>query len=161
MKYILLLKGQVVAVTDESPYTGTPKLKEFDVEYDQAVDMRGSDMKSFEEAEKYAEACTKLTGETYLAFDNGAGTSHRYGIMVPPKVGDDVSYGFNGDYYPCGKVVRITPGWRIYTSDDTKSDASNRKHLMFNRKGKTSGWKMKGGTWGLVKGIVDERNPSF
>ena len=162
MSYVLFLNGQVVGVTNESPYTGTPKLKEFPgVTYDSAKDMRGSDMKSFEEAEQIAEACTKLTGETYLAFDNGAGTSHRYGIMVPPKVGDDVSYGFNGDYYPCGKVVRITPGWRIYTEDTSLPKGAHRQQCMFNRVRKTSGWKMKGGTWGLVKGIVDERNPSF
>ena len=157
MSYVLFNKGQVVGITSECPFTGTPALKKLHVEYDKVKDARGSDMKSFEEAEVIAIKLTELTGETYLAFDNGSGTSHRYGVMVPPKVGDDVSFGFNGDYYPCGKVVRITPGWRIYTEDPSTS--GTRSKCMFNRKGKTSGWKMKGGTWGLVKGIHDERNP--
>lgn len=160
MKYVLFNKGEVVGVTTEPPFTGTPRLKKFDnIEYDAAK--TDPDFKSFEEVEAIAVKLTELTGETYLAYDNGSHTSHRFGVMVPPKVGDDVSYGFNGDCYPCGKVVRITKGWRIYTENPDKPEGAPRKHLMFNRKRKTSGWVMKGGTWGLVKGIVDERNPSF
>ena len=150
MSYILLNKGQVVGITNETPFTGTPKLKEFPgITYDAVKNARGSDMKSFEEAEQIAAALITLTGETYLAFDNGTGTSHRYGVTVPPKVGDDVSYGFNGDYYPCGKVVRITKGWRVYT-DSGKT---------FNRRKNSSGWMMAGGTWGLVSGHISEQNP--
>jgi len=190
MRYVLFSKGQVVHATTESPFTGTPKLKEIKradgsiVTYDKAK--TDPDFKSFHEVELIAEQLTEIMGVKYLAYDNGAGTSHRYGVMVPPKVGDDVSYGFNGDYYPCGKIVRITPGWRIYTEEqvvdpttkliDTSTEEGKalaeaaqarrdadpkreRKIKMFNRRKNTSGWKMKGGTWSLVMGIVDERNP--
>ena len=160
MRYVLFSKGQVVYATNESPFTGTlvlAVLKRSDgsiIEYDEAK----NDFKSFAEVENVASVLNNIMndGLVYLAFDNGSGTSRRYGVMIPPKVGDDVSYCFNGDYYPCGKVIRITKGWRIYTSDDTKLQGS-----MFNRKGQTSNWVMKGGTWSLVKGIVNRSNPSF
>lgn len=159
MSYVLFNKGEVVGVTTESPFTGTPKLKEFEgVTYDEAKDTRG--FKSMGEAEAVAEKLTKITGERWIAFDNGDGLQ-RYGVMELPKVGDDVSYGFNGDYYPAGKITRITPSLRIYVSDEAKPDAHPRKHLVFFRRKQTSGWVMKGGTWGLVKGIHDERNPHF
>lgn len=149
MNYVLFNNGQVVGVTTESPFTGTRKLKEIPgITYNQVK--TDPDFKSLHEVEMIAAILTELTGETYLAFDNGEYTSHRFGVIVPPKVGDDVSYGFNGDYYPCGKVVRITKSWRIYTE----------KHVFFRRKQSTQ-WVKKGGTWALVKGIVDERNPHF
>jgi hypothetical protein len=159
--YVLLNKGKVVAVAPEQPYTGTPKMKEFPgITYDQAK-QNGWDYKTFAEAEDIAAQLTEIYGVTWIAYDNGSGTSDQFGVMELPKVGDDVSYGFNGDYYPCGKIVRITKGLRIYTEDVSKSDGAHRQKCTFNRKGKTSGWKMVGGTWSLIKGIVDERNPHF
>lgn len=162
MKHVLFLNKVPVYVTDDSPYTGTPKLKEFvvqgksgleKIEYNSAKNAERLD--SWEQACEVAILASKQFGETYLACDNGAGTSHRYGIVRAPKVGDEVSYGFNGDYYPCGKVVRVTPGYRVYTQDGEQPER------MFNRKGKRAGWVMKGGTWSLVRGHHNEKNPHF
>ncbi len=149
-KYVLFNKGQPVHVTDVSPYTGTPKLKEFaGVEYDQAKNSH--DYTSFEEVEELAEKVTALTGELHLPYDIGANCYPRFGIFTPPKVGDKVSYAFNGDYYPCGEITRITKGWRITTSTGK----------VFNRRKNTAAWVMVGGTWSLVSGHISEQNPSF
>jgi hypothetical protein len=66
-------------------------------------------------------------------------------------MGDEVSYAFNGDYTPCGVVVKITKGFRITTSTGR----------VFNRSKKSAGWMMVGGTYRLVGGHISERNPSF
>jgi hypothetical protein len=161
MMYILFLKGQPVHVTYESPFTGTPALKPFiGIEYDQVKDHR--DFKSLEEVQALADHFNEVgvlgrgidvTGEKpfFLAHDNGDWTSHRFGIFEPPKLGDKVSYGFNGDFYPCGEIVRITPGWKIITSSGKA----------FNRRKASSTWLMVGGTWSLVQGVHSRLNPEF
>ena len=149
-KYVLFNKGQPVHVTDVSPYTGTPKLKKFPgVEYDEVKDSR--DYNSLAEVEDVAAKVTALTGELYLPYDMSENCSPRFGIFVPPKVGDKVSRAFNGDYYPAGEIVRVTKGWRITTSDGT----------VFNRKKTRPSWVQVGGTWSMVSGHISEQNPSF
>ena len=83
------------------------------------------------------------------------------------KVGDDVSYGFNGDWYPDGKVERITKkylttsrGRRYYLRtyidrmwDDEREDYINVEREVFQSLG--------GGTWTLIKGIHEAQNPHF
>jgi len=148
MLYVLFNKGLPVRVTTESPYTGTPKLKEFPgLVYDEAKS--SWDYKSFAKVEGIAMRLTAMTGKTYLPCDASASTSPRYSVIEAPAVGDPISYGFNGDYYPCGTIVKITKGWRI-TSSTGK---------VFNRRKNSCGWRMVGGTWGMVAGHVDERNP--
>jgi hypothetical protein len=71
--------------------------------------------------------------------------------MEMPKVGDPVSYGFNGDYYPDGHITAITKKFQITTSTGNK----------YRRVKSTSGWKRTGGTWSLVKGHIYEQNPHF
>jgi hypothetical protein len=84
------------------------------------------------------------------------------------KVGDEVSYGFNGDWYPDGTVVRITKsGKYLYTSTGNKyikyvfkkwtklDEDHNYGDVM------TEGYQTPGGTWTLAKGVYNERNPSF
>lgn len=150
MKYILLNKGAVILVTEESPWTGTPTMKEFPgLPYDQAKSAR--DLASFEEATDFAAQSTTLTGELFLPYDEGSSTWPRFGIFTPPTVGDDVSYGFNGDYYYDSKIARITKNWMIITENGTR----------YNRVRKTSGFKKVGGTWWMVKGIHNEQNPHF
>jgi len=154
MLYVLFNQGQVVATTTESPWIGRPEMREIPgVTYDSAK--TDPDYNSFAEVEDIANQLAALDGQSWIAYDNGSHTSHRYGVMTIPKIGDDVSYGFNGDYYPCGKITRITPSLRITATDER----GNKK--VFNRKRTTSSWVMVGGTWSLVKGIHDERNPSF
>ena len=110
-----------------------------------------NDWSSYDDVTRIALYLTAMTGKTYLPIDAGSHVSPRFDIIEAPKVGDDVSYGFNGDSYPCGKITRITKSWRIYT-DSGKT---------FNCKGITGVWMMVGGTWFLIIGIVDERNPHF
>jgi hypothetical protein len=94
---------------------------------------------------------TAMTGRMYLPVDNGPHHSPRYDIIDAPQVGDEVSYGFNGDYYPDGTVVKVSPTFQITTSTGRK----------YRRKGSTAGWYQPGGTWGLVRGLIYEQNPSF
>lgn len=109
------------------------------------------DWKDMDTVESLARYLTAMTGEIYLAADRGPAVAPRYDVIHAPKIGDPISYGFNGDYYPCGTVVKITKGWRI-TSSTGK---------VFNRRKESGGWTMVGGTWGMVAGHVEERNPHF
>lgn len=149
MIYVLFNDGKAVHVTTESPYTGTPTLKEFPgIEYDQ---VKGDwEFKSFEEVDALAKQFSTAE-KTYLGFDQGESCSPRFGLFEAPNVGDEVSYAFNGDYYPCGTIVKITKGWRITTSEGK----------VFNRRKQMPGWLMVGGTWRLVHGHVSKLNPEF
>lgn len=112
---------------------------------------------SLEFVTRLAASASKLTGDEWLPVDRGSHTSPRYDVMVCPKVGDDVSKGFNGDYYPIGKVVAISkaPERRVITVDGPRGK------LRFYRNKLSSGWTQSGGTWGLVKGVVDRYNQEF
>lgn len=88
-----------------------------------------------------------------LAVDRGRWVSPRYSVTKAPKLGDDVSYGFNGDYYPDGYVAHVTKG----TARVVKTTGGG----VYYRRGLTERWIKKGGTWGLVPGHRSERNPSF
>lgn len=107
--------------------------------------------KDFATVEKIAAHLTEKLGYLWLPVDRTESTSPRYDVMVAPRVGDKVSRGFNGDYYPDGEIVKITPTFQIKTSNG---------HT-FRRVKNTSTWIMSGGTWGLVSGHIDERNPHF
>lgn len=109
------------------------------------------DWLDFATVEKLARYVTAMTGRDYLPTDATEAVAPRYGIVPAPKVGDPVSYGFNGDYYPCGHITKITKGWRVTTSEGK----------VFNRRKNTSGWRMVGGTWGMVAGHIYEQNPHF
>jgi hypothetical protein len=112
-----------------------------------------SDLKSFGDAESLAYAATKDLGQTFLACDNGSHVWPRYDVVAAPREGAAVSYGFNGDYYPDGYITKVggTNCSRVYT--DTGS--------VYNRRRNSGSWVKRGGTWSLVMGHVDERNPSF
>ena len=69
---------------------------------------------------------------------------------------DECSKAFNGDYYPVGKVIHVSPSYKIITT--VEANGTRRK---FYRVGRTGGWRQTGGTWMLVAGSIDERNPSF
>ena len=159
MEYVLFKGTQVVGISKGTPYTGKPALKErFDdqgvkIDYDRAENSRS--LKSCQQANEIAAALSTIYGETFIPADDGPGTSHRYGVITLPKLGEDVSCSFNGDSYPCGKITRITPSLRITATDDR----GNTK--VFNRYKQSGGWKMVGGTWWMVEGIHYERNPSF
>jgi len=107
--------------------------------------------KDFETVTTIATYLTAMTGDIYLPVDRTESTSPRYDVMKAPKVGDQVSYGFNGDYYPDGEIVKITKTYQITTSSG--NTYRRRKH--------NAGWLKSGGTWGLVQGHIDEQNPHF
>lgn len=88
---------------------------------------------------------------SYLAVDRGRHVAPRYDVIVKPAVGDDVSYGFNGDFYPCGQIKSISKSLKLITTTDGSK---------FYRKRQTGQW-IKDKTWILVKGHLDKRNPSF
>ncbi len=115
-----------------------------------------NDFKTFERAQQIADqanAVVKGAGYTtlYLATDAGSGTSPRYDVIEAFKLGEPVSYGFNGDCYPCGHITKISSSHRrIETSEG---------RVFFRRK-QTGNWK-NSGTWFLVSGHHSEQNPSF
>lgn len=87
----------------------------------------------------------------YLAIDNGPYCSPRYDVIEMPQIGDDVSYGFNGDSYPCGQVKSISKSLKVITTTDGSK---------FYRRKLTGSWRMHK-TWSLMKGHHNDRNPHF
>ena len=112
---------------------------------------------SFEQVERLAAELSEVTGKLYLATDAGASISPRYDVVEAPAVGDKVSYGFNGDCYPCGEIVRISqaPACRLITARNAEG-----REFKFYRRQMSGVWIYKG-TWALVSGHVSKENPLF
>jgi len=68
-----------------------------------------------------------------------------------PAINDPVSYAFNGDYYPCGVVTKISKNFKMITTSEGQT---------FHRQGAANQWKMHK-TWSLVKGHIERQNPHF
>jgi hypothetical protein len=111
------------------------------------------DWTSFGQVCIIAQYLTAMTGKTYLGADAGSSTTPRYDIIEAPQVGDPISYGFNGDYYPDGHIERITKNWMVVSTTGSKYNRS--------RQGAGTGWLKVGGTWSMVAGHIFEQNPSF
>jgi len=116
------------------------------------------DFETLEDAQAVAEELNgfpKLNiapfSDKYIATDAGRSCSPRYDVISRPQVGDEVSYAFNGDYYPDGTITKISPTLKKITTDTGST---------FYRVRQTGSWK-KNGTWSLVHGHIDKRNPSF
>lgn len=90
----------------------------------------------------------EATGRTYLGIETGV--RPQWDIIAVPMVGDKVSYGFNGDYYPCGEITHISPTYKKITTSDGSQ---------FYRQGNNSGCWKKNKTWSLIAGVHSERNP--
>lgn len=81
------------------------------------------------------------------------------------KVGDDISIGFNGDWYPRGKVTRFTKSRKFMYNDFGEKFVQEWVKQRQKRPDGEYGdvmqecYKSVGGTWAVVKGIIDERNP--
>ena len=75
----------------------------------------------------------------------------KYSIFELPQVGDPISYGFNGDYYPCGEIKSISATKKLIVSTTGAK---------FYRRNNSASW-VKNGTWSMVAGHIDERNPHF
>ncbi len=110
-----------------------------------------NDFDSFMLAQAIADSASRLTGRTYIATDSGEGCYPRYDVIEAPAVGEEVSYAFNGDYYPCGTIVSISKSMKLITT------STGRK---FYRSRQSGSW-LNGGMWSLVSGHISEKNPSF
>lgn len=102
-------------------------------------------------AESVAAQMTARMGGLYIASDDGACTSHRYGAKRVPQVGDKVSYSFNGDSRPDGEVASISKSLSVITTT-----TGNRYH----RYRTSAAWR-RSKTWWLISGHHNERNPHF
>jgi hypothetical protein len=110
-----------------------------------------NDMKTFEAAEKIAREASAVTGRKFVATET-PNCYPRFDVVEAPAIGDAVSYSFNGDYYPDGRVVAISESLRL-----VRTDTGSR----YYRRGKTGAWVKAGGTWTLVHGHISEKNPCF
>lgn len=109
------------------------------------------EIKTYSQIEEYAKELTENTGILHLPCDYGLHRSPRFEAVAVPQVGDKVSKGFNGDYYPEGEVVSVSSTYKKITTSTGVS---------FYRVKNTGSWRADQ-TWWLVRGHVDERNPSF
>lgn len=108
--------------------------------------------KTMEDAERRANQLNQNNGPVYLAIDNGPNVHPRFDIIEAPCVGEPVSYSFNGDSYPDGKIVHISkaPGYKVVTTDTGSK---------YYRRKQSARWMKQGGTWSMILGHVTERNP--
>lgn len=97
-----------------------------------------------------AELHPAFDGQIFLPVDKGDSTNHRFDIIKAPRVGDEVSMGFNGDYYPVGKIESISASMKLIIAGGKR----------FYRRKQTAAW-LHGKTFALIPGHYNERNPSF
>lgn len=109
------------------------------------------DLTSYGQAADVAAYLTETTGRLHIATDAGEWVYPRYDVIEPPKVGDEVSYAFNGDYYPCGEIVSISESLKVIKTSSGKR---------FYRRKLTGAW-LNNGTWSLIPGHVSRLNPEF
>ena len=145
-------RNSFVRFITESPFTGTPKLKDlFDengapIEYNVVLDWHELEYSSLEYVMFLAQKATEQFGTLYVPTNS----SSRFGIVEVPKVGDPVSYTINGDYTPCGYVERLTPTLIVITTTGDR----------FRRYKESGGWVREGTDYiHLVGGHIFERNP--
>ena len=128
-------EGQITEVTSEYRANGENR----------------NDWLTHDHAKRVAEQVTAFTGQLHIGTDNGPHHHPRFDVARVPAVGDDVSYSFNGDTYPCGKVAKVSKTLSLITTDQGHR---------FYRVRETGGWRMSG-TWWLVQGHKYTQNPSF
>lgn len=114
---------------------------------------------SFTEADMACRALNALNlpdGPFHATYDtrgrNKGGDGHIFNVQVNriPKIGDEVSSTCNGDFYPEGRIVKISSGHlKIIVTDSGAK---------FTRKGYSDRW-IKGGCWAMVDGHREDRNP--
>ncbi len=109
-------------------------------------------VRTFEAAEELARLLT-TDDQTWMAADAGQGCYPRFTIFRMFRMGEDVSYGFNGDSYPCGIITKIGAGRQARITTSTGKT--------FNRCRLTGRWAAPGGTWTLCRGHEYKQNPSF
>lgn len=125
-------------------------LTEFPRQWEPCFENR-NDWRTFERAAEVAAQLTEATGVQYLATNNPS-CRPQFDVIRAPAVGDVVSRGFNGDYYPVGTVVKVGKGHKTVTTSDGSK---------FWRRRETGSWLETGGGFALVQGHHDKRNPHF
>lgn len=109
-----------------------------------------NEWKTFERAEQIAKELTAVAGH-WIATDAGAHTYPRYDVSLAPMIGELVSCSFNGDSRPCGIITSVSKTLKkVVTSDGSK----------FYRRRQSGAW-IKNGTWSMISGHHNQRNPSF
>lgn len=115
------------------------------------------DFKTFEDATRIASSANRYLANgtrRFIPVDAGPHTHPRFDVIEAFKVGDAVSYSFNGDTYPDGEIIKIGGGRR-----ETITTSTGRR---YNRYKLTGSWRSAGtGTWALCRGHIYEQNPSF
>lgn len=105
-------------------------------------------------AQQIADSASALLGRACIATDAGDCVSPRYDVIEAPMVGDEVSMGFNGDYYPVGKIVAIQKNYRRIRVEGPRGP------LIFSRRKESGSWANRG-MWSLVPGVRNEWNQEF
>jgi hypothetical protein len=116
----------------------------------------GWDWPTTARTETIAAQLTEATGELHIAVDHGDHVSPRWDVIRAPAVGDGVSRNFNGDSYPCGKIVKIAADHK-----QIRTQEEGRPVRVFYRRRHSAAWVEAGGTWALVRGHVAAQNPEF
>ena len=96
----------------------------------------------------------------YFASDRGAAVSPRYAVVQRPQIGDKVSQGFNGDYYPAGEITSISRSMnRIETS---AGYVFTRRKPYRASISNSAMWRVKGSEcFTMVRGHIARRNMEF
>lgn len=119
---------------------------------------RSHGISNMDDAIKLAELCNadKANDRTWTATDAGEWVSPRYDVIDIPAIGDEVSYTFNGDYYPCGTITKISGiNYRRIEATDDKENV-----CVFWRQRQSGCWKYNK-TWNLISGVHKRQNPEF
>lgn len=78
------------------------------------------DYTSFEQVENFVKELNSQQSVKYVAVDRGDFVSPRFSVVKMFFVGQEVSKGFNGDYYPQGTVTKISKTGRKITLSNEK-----------------------------------------
>ena len=118
-----------------------------------------NDWRSLSAAVLASRDATKATGDNHFAVDKGPRVSPRFDIARAPQVGDEVSRAFNGDYYPAGKITHISPSWAVIKT--STGEKFTRRKAGAETVHHSATWRDRSGTFTLVRGHHDKRNPHF
>lgn len=109
-----------------------------------------NDFDSMAVAQSVAASLSENLGVAFIATDAGPHCHPQFDVIEAPVVGAEVSYAFNGDSYPCGKIAKISDSLRRVETDSGK---------VFYRRKESGSWLHQG--WSMVAGHVSKWNPSF
>ena len=124
------------------------EVAEFDGQCEPWLYRSCQEIQSWTAVERIADQATALGGRRYVATEN-SNRWPRFDVVEAPAIGDAVSYSFNGDTTPDGKVTKVSKSLRVVRTDTGST---------YYRRGKTGTWLKTGGR-ALVRGHRTERNP--